>query len=100
PGPDGATLAPEPQGVVPPSSGHPQHVAGHEDAWLSPCRLKQGGQSHLLEHVESVVTCGAVRSKRDCDASRPHFSDRRDARAQLEIGAGAVEHLDILSRKE
>src|SRR4029453_567836 len=63
-------------------------------------RLKHGGQSHLLEHVEAVVARGTVRSQRDRDAASPHFSHWRDAGAQLEIRAWAVKHLDVMSREQ
>ena len=60
-----------------------------------PHRLQRRREPHLVEHVEPVVAGGAVGAERHRDAARAHLDDRRDARPELEVRAGAVQDLDV-----
>ena len=57
-------------------------------------------QPHLVEHVEPVVARGAVGAERHGDAAPAKLDDRREARAELQVRAGAVHDLDVVLREQ
>ena len=68
-------------------------VAGSQCTRVRRYRLQRRGKPHLLEHIQPIVTRRRpLPAKPRCPRFRI-FDHRRDAGPELQVRAGAVEHL-------
>jgi hypothetical protein len=91
---DRADLGVEAERLGAAAGGHQQHVPRGQRPGAVAFGLERRREAHLVEHVEAVVAGGAVGAQRHADALGPQRDDRGHARTELEVRAGAVEHLD------
>ena len=90
----GVAAALEPGAVA---GGHVQHLGGlHEGGVVGEAVVEDGGQVHLLHHVEVVVAGGAVGAQGHVQAQLQHPGDGGEAAAQLHVAGGVVDGADAL----
>ena len=94
---DRADLGVEPQraGAVP--RGHRHRVSRGKPARAQADGLKHGRQPHLCEHVEPVVARRAISPQRDGDASLTQLDHGRQAGAEFEVRARAMQDLHVVA---
>jgi hypothetical protein len=69
----------EPQRFCTINSRHPKSASCRQHFRSMQSLLKEGCGAHLCEHVETVVTCRAIRSEGNGNSLLQQLHDRRDS---------------------
>ena len=96
---DRSDLRVETEGARPAKRGELEHLGRGQRLGAEARLLDQGGGPHFLERVQSIVARRAVGAEPHAAPRREHLGDRRDPAAELQIRAGTVNDVRVLTRE-